>query len=196
MIQDLDETLKQLLIQKVPIDANAIDIKFETPDKDWEAKPTKPTINCLLYDIRENHELRSNERLLARNANNTKGIPSLAPVRIDVGYYITTWTTDVADEHRLLGNILKALLRHPTLPDDVLRGELMNPAQPIRAWIAQPEKTPNVWDIWGAVEGLMKAGLSYRVTIAVQSPELDEVSLAQELRTELVMMNSTSQQND
>ena len=191
MIHDLDETLKQLLIREVPIDTNAVDIKFETPDKDWDPKPTKPTVNCFLYDIRENHELRINERFLTRNADNTQGVQTVAPVRIDLGYYITTWTTDVADEHRLLGNILTTLLRFPILPDDVLQGSLVNPPKPLKAWIAQPEKTPNVWDIWGAVEGLVKAGLSYQITVSVQPSAPVEVTLTQEVRTDLVTHDVT-----
>jgi hypothetical protein len=47
MIHNLDDTLKELLVQKVPLDPNAIDIKFEVPNKDdWNPKPNKPTINC------------------------------------------------------------------------------------------------------------------------------------------------------
>ena len=80
MIHDLDDTLKELLVQKVPLDPNAIDIKFEVPNKDdWNPKPNKPTINCFLYDIRENHELRSNERYLTRNGTTgTEKLPLLA----------------------------------------------------------------------------------------------------------------------
>ena len=45
MIQDVDDTLKELLVQMVPIDTSVIDIKFEMPNKEWSAAVTKPTIN-------------------------------------------------------------------------------------------------------------------------------------------------------
>ncbi|MBE9090188.1 DUF4255 domain-containing protein [Microcystis aeruginosa LEGE 11464] len=167
MIQDLDDTLKELLVQKVPLDPTAIDIKFEVPNKDdWNPKPTKPTINCFLYDIRENQELRSNERYLTRNG--TTGTEEIAPTRIDLSYLITVWTTDVADEHQLLGNILKTLLSYPVLPKEVLKGQIVNQSLPLRAWVSQPERTPNAWDFWGALDGRMKAGISYMVTIDVE----------------------------
>lgn len=87
MIHNLDDTLKELLVQKVPLDPNAIDIKFEVPNKDdWNPKPNKPTINCFLYDIRENHELRSNERYLSRNGTTGTGTEKIAPTRIDLSY--------------------------------------------------------------------------------------------------------------
>ncbi len=42
MIQDVDNTLQALLVQKVPIDLTAIDIKFEIPTKEWSATVTRP----------------------------------------------------------------------------------------------------------------------------------------------------------
>lgn len=179
MIQDLDDTLKELLVKKVPIDLATIDIKFEVPDKEWETKiSAKPTINLYLYDIRENHDLRSNEPSLMRNG--ATGLETPAPVRIDFAYLITTWTKEIADEHRLLGNLLKTLLRYPILPSDVLKGEMATQSLPLRSWIAQPERTPNAWDFWGALDGRIKASLSYMVTVAVQPATAVEVRLVQE----------------
>ncbi|MUG98293.1 DUF4255 domain-containing protein [Scytonema sp. UIC 10036] len=33
-------------------------IQFERPTKTWEDQTTEPPINCFLYDLRENTELR------------------------------------------------------------------------------------------------------------------------------------------
>jgi hypothetical protein len=178
MINDLDDTLKALLIEKVPIDITAIDIKFEMPDKEWETSLAKPTINFFLYDIRENHELRSNERYLSRNG--TTGTETRAPTRIDLAYLVTVWTKVVADEHMLLGKILQTLLRYPLLPAEILKGEMANQSLPLRAWLAQPERTPNVWDFWSAIDGRLKAGLSYMVTVAVEPFPPVEVGLVTE----------------
>src|SRR5687768_4152326 len=117
MINDVDDTLKELLVLKGPIDPSAIDIRFELPNREWAAGVSKPTINLFLYDVRENHELRSNERFLARSG--AVGIETRAPVRVDLAYLITAWTTDVSDEHQLLGRVLSTLLRFPVLPADV-----------------------------------------------------------------------------
>ena len=65
MIHDLDETLRELLVTTVPIDPLAVDITFTMPGKDWATAITKPTVSLFLYDIRENAELRGNERLRA-----------------------------------------------------------------------------------------------------------------------------------
>ncbi len=179
MIHYLDETVKELLVQKVPIDPSAIDIQFDRPNAEWETKLTKPTINCFLYDIRENLNLRFDlQPSLSRNG--ATGTQQLAPRRVDMGYLLTVWTQTVADEHRLLGNILQTLLSFPILPAEVLKGEIVNQSLPIRAWAAQPESTPNTWDFWGANEWRLKAGISYRVTLAVEPYAPFEVDLVTE----------------
>ncbi|MGI0484857.1 DUF4255 domain-containing protein [Pantanalinema rosaneae CENA516] len=196
MFQDLDDTLKELLIQKVPIDPQAIDIKFDMPDKDWEGKVTRPTINLFLYDIRENHELRSNESMLSRNG--TTGTETKAPIRMDLSYMITVWTKkDVADEHTehfLLGTVLKALLRYPILPTEVFKGDIIHQPLPVRAWVTQPDRTPNAWDFWSAIDGRLKAGISYVVTIAIEPFSAVEVGLVTEkvLSVELIPEHSSN----
>lgn len=176
MIDDVDDSLKELLVQKVPIDASAVDIKFEMPNKDWSAAVSKPTVNLFLYDVRENHELRSNERILARNAN--MGTETPAPVRLDLSYLITVWTTDISDEHRLLGRILAALLKFPFLPQEVLKGTMQTQTFPLRAWIAQPERMPNPWEFWGHMEHGMKASLHFVLTASLEPVAATDVQLA------------------
>lgn len=167
MIHDLDDTIKELLVQRVPIDLNTIDIQFERPEAEWEARLTKPTINCFLYDIRENLPLRFDQQV-SLTRNGTTGQERLEPRRIDIKYLITVWSQIVANEHQLLGRIMQTLLAYSILPTEVLQGEMVNQSLPIRAWTAQPEHTPNTWDFWGANEWRLKAGISYIVTIAVE----------------------------
>jgi hypothetical protein len=178
MIQDIDDTMKELLVQKVPIDITAIDIKFEMPTKDWATGVSKPTINLFLYDVRENHELRNNQRYLQRSGSSA--IERRAPARVDFTYLITAWTTDVSDEHQLLGRVLLALLRYPILPDEVLKGAMQTQPLPLQAWIAQPERTPNAWDFWSSLDGRLKAGISYVVTASLEPYPVEEVGLVTE----------------
>lgn len=185
MIEDLDKTLKELLQPKLEdaIGSKNIAIQFERPDKNWETNLVKkPTINLFLYDIRENLQLRSNDRYLSRNG--TTGTESYAPVRIDFTYLISVWTQpdpnaledNVIEEHMLLGKVLNILLFYPTLPQEVLQGEIARLSQPPRAWIAQPEDTPKTWEFWGSNEWRLKASISYRVTLHVE-PKPVEVNL-------------------
>ena len=185
MIQDLDDTLKELLVRKVPIDTSSIDIKFDMPTREWATGVSRPTVNAFLYDLRENHELRSSERSLTRSG--AVGIERRAPVRMDFTYLITAWTADVADEHQLLGRLLLALLRYPVLPDEVLKGAMQT--QPLHAWIAQPERTPHAWDFWGVLEGRLKAGISYVVTASLEPFPDEEFGLVTEKILKLQPLN-------
>ena len=60
MIDDLVETLRQLLIQKAGLNPTEVDISFDIPTRDWatSSAATRPTVNLYLYDIRENLRLR------------------------------------------------------------------------------------------------------------------------------------------
>jgi hypothetical protein len=93
---------------------------------------------------------------------------------------ISVWTADIADEHQLLGAILSGLLRHPTLPDDVLKGSLTAQPFPIQAWIAQPERMPSSWDFWGHLEHRMKSGLCYVVTSAFEPVVAQSVQVVEQ----------------
>jgi hypothetical protein len=165
VIQDVDDTVKVLLMRKMPIDMQNVYIAFEMPTPEWIAGVSKPTLNVFLYDVRENHELRSSERTITRVGE--IATERRAPTRIDLSYLITAWTAVVADEHKLLGNALATLLRFPTLPADVLQGALAT-QPPVPTWVAQPERTPNSWDFWSSLDGRLKAGISYVVTVAVE----------------------------
>lgn len=180
MIEDVDDTLKELLVQKVPINLADIDIRFEMPSKEWSATVTKPTINLFLYDVRENHELRSSERTLTRT--DRTGIVSRAPIRVDLSYLISVWATDVADEHQLLGRVLTTLLRFPLLPPEVLKSSVQAQPFPVHAWIAQPERLPNPWEFWGHMDHGMKAGLNFVLTTSFEPLPGEDVKLVTQSR--------------
>jgi hypothetical protein len=176
VIHDVDETLKELLVQKVPIDLSVVDITFDTPSRDWSAAVTKPTINLFLYEVRENLELRSSQRTLTRNGNSA--IESRAPVRVDLAYLITVWTTDVSDEHQLLGRVLATLLQFPLFPPDVLKGAMQKQPVPLQAWIAQSERAPRPWEFWGHMDHRMKASLNFLLTTSLEPYPATDVQLA------------------
>ena len=183
MINDVDDTLKELLATKTPLDPGAIEITFERPDKQWSAGVSKPTVNLFLYDVRENHELRDQQRFVTRNGD--AGAETPPPVRVDLTYVITAWTSEVSDEHQLLGRILTTLLRFPLLPADVLKGSMQNQAFPLRAWIAQPERMPNPWEFWGHVDHGMKASLCFVLTTSLQPGGATPVQLVKSTDTRI-----------
>ena len=136
MINDLDKTLEILLQRELPPElvspdaTTRVTISFATPDREFPPPAvTLPAIDLFLYDIRENRELRSNEWLVERKGG-TMAAKKRSPVRVDCSYLVTAWasgsstTTQAQEEHHLLGEVLKVLLRHPSIPAEVLQKSL------------------------------------------------------------------------
>ncbi len=183
MITDLDETIKQLLIKKGAIDPAEVDIRFETPDREWSASISKPTVDLYLYDIRENHELRGTEWFIEKDQN---GIATRKknPGRVDLSYLITVWTNDIGDEHRLLWHVLLTLFRYPELPEEILSGQLAGLRYPIKITTAQPDGLlNNPADFWAAMDNELKPSINYVVTLPLDT---DIAFTAPVVRTKII----------
>jgi len=183
MINDLDSTLRTLLKRELPPSlASQVAISFDPPDDQFPPQGiTLPAIDLFLYDVRENHDLRSNEWSVSRDSSGVAR-RSLPLVRIDCSYLITAWPskgtpTPTEDEHRLLGETIMVLLRYPTLPFDVLQGQLRDQELPLPTSVLQPGQLQSLGEFWQALGGKPKAALNYTVTIAVQPFEVVEVPL-------------------
>lgn len=163
---DLDDTIKQLLIRHVPLDLSGVDVSFEAPDREWSGRLSRPTVNCFLYDVRENLEFRQTDWEIERH-NGTATLRK-GPVRIDTTYQVTVWARAPEDEHHLLWGVLSALMRHQTLPEDVLQGGLKTQSQPLHVQVAQPNQArSNPADLWQAVDNRIRPALTYVVTLAL-----------------------------
>ncbi len=183
MINDLDETIKQLLIKKGALDPAAIDISFEAPDREWKASLSKPAVNVYLYDLHENHQLRATDWSIEQDANGMATRKKNAD-RIDLAYLITVWANAVEDEHRLLWHTLLTLFRYPTLPEELLQGQLAGQKYPIKTITAQPDGLlKNPADFWGALDNQLRPAIIYTVTLPL---DLDITFTAPIVKTKTV----------
>jgi hypothetical protein len=175
MIADLDETIRQLLKEELPIKNSEIDVRFDQPKRENTAKWTKPTLNFFLYDLRENNVLRQHQwqRLPGGgNGGGTRAGDRLAhlkrsPMRVDCHYMLTAWANDPEDEHRLMTRCLLALFRFPVLPDDRLVGTLRNPPYEIQSRLAAHDKLTNPAEVWSSLDNELRPSVSYIVTLAL-----------------------------
>jgi len=169
MIADLDETLRQLIREELPIKNSEIEITFEQPKRENSARWTKPTINLYLYDVKENNVLRQHQwdRLPKGNGQDHLAHLKRTPMRVDCLYMLTTWASDPGDEHRLLTRTLTSLFRFPILPEDRLIGSLRNPAYDIQARLASHDKLTNPAEVWSSLDNEIRPSISYIVTLAL-----------------------------
>ena len=168
MINDLDETIRKLVMTHARFDENSVDITFDQPTGDWAAGLTRPTVDFYLYDIRENLELRNQEWTVERRPDGT-GAKRMAPLRYSLSYLVTVWTQNqVEDEHAILWRVLAALARHPTMPQELLQGEMRGQPYAILAQTAQPSMAiGNMPDLWGVMENQLRPSIDYVVTVAM-----------------------------
>ena len=178
MFHDLDQTLKKLLERELPDSLAHVTISFATPDSGFPpASVTLPAINLFLYDVRENTELRSTEWITERGHDSV--VRHAPPVRVECSYLVTAWAsthvTDPAqDEHQLLGEVIKILVRHRRLPTEVLQGSLQDQDPPLRTSVLHATKLQSAGEFWQALGGKPKAAAHYGVTISVPSmPPVD-----------------------
>lgn len=183
MINALDDTIKALLRRDLPsVLADQIQISFATPDDQFPPQSvTLPAINLFLYDVRENLDLRSNEVGINRRSDGRATI-TRPPVRVNFSYLVTAWPSEsvpdpAKDEHRLLGEVMRVLIRYQKIPEDLLQGVLkeQTPALPVSC--LQPGRLQSLGEFWQALGGKPKAALNYEVTLAVDVAPPEDVHL-------------------
>ena len=173
MIDDLDRTLTELLRHELPSAlVDQVAISFATPDNEFPpTSVTLPAIDLFLYDVRENMELRNTQWNTERQLNGP-ATRMRAPVRVDCSYLITAWSSESStsralDEHRLLSETMRALLRHPVIPEVLLQGSLRGQDPPLPTSTLQPGRLQSPAEFWQALGGKPKAALNYTVTIGI-----------------------------
>jgi hypothetical protein len=179
MFQDLDSTLSTLLMTQLPPDlAEQVTISFVTPDDQFPpAGVPTPAVNLFLYDMSENRDLRLTAPTMERRLDG-RTLLHPAPVRIDCSYLITAWPKSGVpspdqDEHRLLGEVLRVLLRFREIPAQVLQGSMTSLSSPIRTAVAPFSEPRGRGELWQALHGRPRAAICYVVTLAVdiRAPE-------------------------
>lgn len=139
-------------------------------------KPPSTSIDLFLYDIREDLDLRSNERISTRIGNQVITHP--APLRLACSYLVTAWPADGLDlpmqEQRLLSEALVVLSHYPIIPANFLQGSLVG-QDPLPPMVAlHPDALKNLAEFWTSLGSRLKPSLTVTVTISV--PVFSDVS--------------------
>jgi len=168
MLHLLDMTLENFLRGEVPLD-DRIDVAYEAPDDEWRSRITRPTINLFVWDIRRNQGEAQGGMDLVERDNERFHRPT--PPRIDFRYLITTWTSEVRDEHQLLGAVLTACLRQPLIPERYVEGILAESLPVPRMQVAKYDGAESS-EFWASMGGQLKASLDVIVTATVDATVL------------------------
>jgi hypothetical protein len=178
MLDDLDATLAKLLRQELPkAVVGQLAISFLAPSAEFPpSSVTPPALNLFLYDVREDREGRAGDWVLERDDAGKPAGRRAPPVRIECSYLITAWPSTVSsdpagDEHRLLGEVIRVLARHPVVPASVLQGALKQQPPALPATSLQPGRLASIAELWQAAGGRPKAALTTTITLEVDTIE-------------------------
>jgi hypothetical protein len=168
MLHLLDETLETFLRTVVPLPARDVDLAFAAPDGEWSAAlSSKPTVDLYLWDIRPNLGERDFGEVIVEEPGGRRFRRDPLP-RVDCRYLITAWTSEVRDEHSLLGDILGALLLHPVIPAEHLQG-VFSTVRPLPSLHLRSGDGSENSDFWSALGGQLKPGLDLVVTVTIDA---------------------------
>jgi hypothetical protein len=172
MLNLLDDSLEAFLRSVVPLPGRDVDVAFEAPDRDWAAGISRPTINAYLWDVRPNTTDRE-LGLIELSAENGR-VSRRSPLpRVDCRFLITAWTSDVGDEHALLGRVLVALMANEVIEEEHLRG-MLSVTRPLPTVQLKSGTGSENSDFWSALGGQLKPGLDVTVTITVDAAAVRE----------------------
>jgi hypothetical protein len=162
MLDDLNETLRQLLIKHLLADG-PVDVGFEQPTREWSAKLTRPTVNFFLLKLLENRTLR--DLHWQSRAGKKEASRVWPPRRMDVFYMVTAWAAEPEDEYHLLWRTLAILLRYSPLPREYFAGKMQEQELPVPLEVAQTEILENPAEIWSALNNEFKPSVSLKITL-------------------------------
>ena len=163
MFDDVDETLRQILLTDVPIGRNEVDIAFDRPTREWASRLSKPTLNLFLFDVRERIDFRDDTLRVSRGANG-QALHERPPRRVDLSYVLTVWTKEASDEHRLLAAVMACLYRQGRVDPQLLQGVLVGMEVPLLVRSMPPDHLVKPADYWGVMDNDLHASLTWVAT--------------------------------
>lgn len=172
MLDDLNETLKKLLIQDLKADG-PVDVSFEQPTREWSSKINRPTVNFFLLKILENRKLRD-LNWEAQYTNNNQAKRIWPPKRVDIFYMVTGWATEPADEYHLLWRTLAILIKNSKIPKEYYVGQMLYQDKPVFMEAAQTEILENPAEIWSALNNEFKPSINLKVTLEMDLGLVEE----------------------
>ena len=155
MLDLVDETLESYLREVVPLPAREVDVAFDTPNGDWSAGISRPTVNFYLWDVRLNPSARETGFETVHDPDNPRRRGPLP--RVDCRYLATAWTLEVRDEHSLLGDVLRALLLNPVITEEHLPAAYADVRPVPTVTLRSGEGAENA-DLWSALGGSCAPG--------------------------------------
>jgi hypothetical protein len=166
MIADVDASLAAMLKAEA-LAGGETEIAFDPPTLEWAAGRSAPVVDLFLYDMYEDSRYRGvaapepADRAAAGNGG------SVAVRHFRLSYLVTAWTKRVEDEHRLLGQVLEAMLGSDHIPAEHLRGRLREEGATVGLGMPNPAGRSRV-ELWAAIGGQLRLSIEVVALVPVR----------------------------
>jgi hypothetical protein len=197
VIDPLDGMLRDLIQSRVTGLIGPTQVGFAPPNADWKAAVVaagEERFNLYMYDVRENVELRSNEReTVVKQGVVTQNMPS---PRLDCTYLVTAWSPVAVtpflepsrDEHKLLYKALAVFMQfRPLVAAEVYATAVPSGMdlptfsaaaaplveQPLPVQVALPDTVKEPMEFWTTMKVDWRPAIHLTVTIPVVLDEPD-----------------------
>ena len=164
MIADVDASLAAMLKAEA-LAGGETEIAFDPPTLEWAAGRSAPVVDLFLYDMYEDSRYRG---VAAPEPADPAAAGHGAAVRhFRLTYLVTAWTKRVDDEHRLLGQVLEAVLGGDHIPAEHLRGRLREEGATVGLGMPNPAGRSRV-DLWAAIGGQLRLSIEVVAVVPVR----------------------------
>jgi hypothetical protein len=161
VLEQVDACLESLVRAWVPLSATDVDVSFETPTREWNARLTRPTVNLFLWDLKRSAKFARTG--LDRFERDGAGMQRMASPMLEMRYLITAWTQDHRDERALLSGLVRTVLRAGEVPASFVPAELGD--EGVTVSLASADDPPT--DTYKIIDNTMKAALDICVVAPI-----------------------------
>jgi hypothetical protein len=161
VIHEIDDALKQVL-EALGAAQGGIEVAFDAPTDEWSNKRQGPAVDCYLYSIKENLDLRNRMWGTVPRGDGTADHHRLPPRQYQLSYMVTVWAGRPEDEHRILAVLVDGLARLDsiTLPDGATGDD--DPLElPMSVALPQERMFP---DLWSSMKTVVRPALDVVIT--------------------------------
>lgn len=167
MIEELDRSLERWLRAAVPLAQGAADVKFEQPEREWDARRSVPMVNLFLYGLLPaSDRVATGSRVVARGEGLAR--EAVVPV-VEVRYLISVWGGGAGVEHDLLGRIMSLLAASKAIPEEHL-SEPLRRAKPRPVLSLTPDDHTSNSQLWTALSVPPRPSMQLRVETPLALP--------------------------
>ena len=161
LIPLVEQGLEKLVRAALPLPEQVGAVSFDPPSRSWAAQLSRITVSMFLFGVGRSPQP---PRPMPERSDANGRVQRRGPLpMIELNYLVSAWAGNVRDEHELLGDVLGCFITHQVLPAEFAAPGLLSSVQIALA----PADTGRVKDVFGSIEGSMRAAFEIVLTTAL-----------------------------